>query len=169
MSDPSSPSVPSSAPAPKAKRRWPPWVVFALKVIYACACGVFIGYLWTFFTSERSPFAKANEQRNLVLEQQNQPGAAELRADGCQAVMMSTPAFRATHYPRAKKTTETYLTCVPFLLKTPPTCERLARHYVALESPPGPITVTVTSPSKSSRCTERFDAKAIPILADAGR
>ncbi len=152
------------------KRKLPPWLAFALKVVYACACGLFIAFLWVGLTGVGSSSFGVLKLQAMTFEQQKLPGAAELRSDGCQSVMVSTPAFRAKYPLRRDKSGETWVMCMPLLLRTPPTCDRLARHYVAVAHPAGPFTMSVVGPSvgKSGGCRERFDASGFPILADAG-
>ncbi len=101
----------------------------------------------------------------LASEGLNAPGAAEIRAAGCDMAMVTdlskvTSVFGIDAGPNAAHTPMTIVVCQVAASKTAPSCKDIATTYVKAVPPHAEFTVRVQTQGKAKEdCQEMYDAK----------
>jgi hypothetical protein len=100
----------------------------------------------------------------LAAEGMNAPGAAEIRAAGCDMAMVTdlskvSSLFGLDAGPAASNTPMAIVVCQVSANKTAPSCKDIAATYVQAVPPHTPFTVRVQTQGRSQEdCQEMYDA-----------
>lgn len=144
---------------------------------------VVAGGIWV-YKEFSTMFGGLGDVAGMMVKASNAPGTAEMRAKGCTQAFVIDPnemtkvaqrveeeaAKREGRKAKAlpAKDTEVILVCKaePGLA---PTCDTLAKTYVAAAHPKGSfLTAVSTSGGKKAECTEAFDASGKSLGARSG-
>ena len=171
----------NQAPTPPSKKKGNGCVIalVSLVVITVLAC-VGLGVVaWKVLSTPEGKQAVriSGGMFHLMEEAKNAPGAKEVgKAGGCQqALVMDMKQWEELMAPdagsgRRRRTTENrvIITCQVGFIRTPPTCESLARVYVDAAHPKDPFQVIVQKQGQFDKvCSQSFDPDGAPEDAES--
>jgi hypothetical protein len=142
---------PYGAPRPAAKKNSGCWIALAIVGGLALVVGGLIAFgVYRFATSKegRTIIAVVGEGATIMRDAQNAPGTKQLRGIGCkQAFVIDGEKLKklAERFDGGTSSGEMPLIvmCSHGYLGTPPTCDAVARTYVAAASPSRSFAVNV--------------------------
>ncbi|UQA60945.1 hypothetical protein [Polyangium aurulentum] len=162
-----------AAPPPVKKKTSGCLIAFLVVMGLGLVGAVGVG-LWLYSTFG-DVFGGIGDLAGIMMKARNAPGASEIRARGCKEAMVidakemvktmqrfeEEVAKREGRAPRSKPLSddaEVLLVCQAEQ-GLAPTCESVAKAYIAAVHPKGKLLASVTTGgSKNTECTEAFDA-----------